>query len=161
MCAIVDVNVASEVFSPNPTQAGGAFFNWLNTRRGRLVTGGKQLEELEAASPGFREWASAAIGAGTMTLLNEDRVADRSAEIERETEHKSNDPHVLAIAQLSRARLLFTNDRDLQRDFKAKELIDNPRGRVYHTNTGPEVTAVHQRLLGNRTLCRRQRRQNG
>ena len=155
MCAIVDANVASEVFSPNPTQAGGAFFNWLNTRRGRLVTGGKQLEELEAASPGFREWASAAIGAGTMTLINEALVAQRSDEIERDRKHKSDDPHVLAIAQIGGARLLFTNDIDLQADFNAKDLIDNPRGRVYHTNIGKEVTATHQRLLRNRALCRR------
>ena len=155
MCAIVDANVATEVFGTNPTPAGDQFFQWLNARHGRLVTGGDQLRELEAASAGFRAWASAAVRAGAMTLLNEDRVADRSAEIERETDHKSNDPHVLAIAQLSRARLLFTNDRDLQRDFKAKELIDNPRGRVYHTNTGPGFTDTHRTLLGKRALCRR------
>ena len=155
MCAIVDADVASQVFSANPTPAGGAFFDWLNTRRGRLMTGGKQLTELENGSPGFREWAHAAIGAGAMSVLPKALVAQKSDEIEREKQHKSNDPHVLAVAQLSGARLLFTNDNYLQRDFKAKKLIDNPRGRVYHTNTGPEFTATHRRLLGNRTLCRR------
>ena len=153
MCAIVDANVAAEVFGANPTPAGTEFLDWLN-KRGQLVTGGKQLEELQTASAGFREWASAAILAGRMAQIEDARVAARSNQIEGQKEHKSDDPHVLAVAQLSGARLLFTNDQDLQDDFKTKTLIDNPRGRIYHTNTSQEISTTHRRLLGNRALCR-------
>ena len=36
MCAIVDANVAHEVFSSDRPEAGVKFFNWIKTR-GRLV----------------------------------------------------------------------------------------------------------------------------
>ena len=46
MCAIVDTNVAYEVFDPNPErpEAGIHFFNWLTSPRGQLVVGGDLLE---------------------------------------------------------------------------------------------------------------------
>ena len=159
MCAIVDANVASEVFGPNPTPAGAEFFHWIERGSVQLVIGGELLRELEKASPRFREWASAAILAGAARRLNDDEVDARSNHIRQSNRHskmlRSNDPHVLAVAQLSGARLLFTNDDDLQRDFKTKEHIDNPRGRIYHTRRSKEVTATHKRLLCDRTLCQR------
>ena len=50
VCAIVDANVAHEVFGPNPAPAGDGFFQWVMRGRGRLVAGGKALEELERSS---------------------------------------------------------------------------------------------------------------
>ena len=47
MCAIVDANVVSEVFGSNLSPAGEKFFDWLNKGSGRLVVGGKLLEELK------------------------------------------------------------------------------------------------------------------
>ena len=47
MCAIVDANVAGEVFGEGVSPAGRKFFNWLNGGSGRLVVGGKLLQELE------------------------------------------------------------------------------------------------------------------
>ena len=47
MCAIVDANVVSEVFGSNLPPAGEKFFDWLNKGSGRLIVGGKLLEELE------------------------------------------------------------------------------------------------------------------
>ena len=56
MCAIIDANVVHEVFAPNLPPAGKRFFAWLNKGSGRLVVGGKLLEELERHSD-FRQWA--------------------------------------------------------------------------------------------------------
>ena len=117
MCAIVDAQVAHEVFGDHPSPAGRKFYQWLHKGRGRLVTGGKLLQELETGSPGFRLWARQAGLAGLVTVVNQGKVEERATEIEREAEHASNDPHVLALAQVSGARLLFTNDRPLQKDF--------------------------------------------
>ena len=44
---------------------------------------------------------------------------------------RSNDPHILALARASGARLLYTGDQDLIADFKDKHFIDNPRGKIY------------------------------
>lgn len=155
---IVDANVASEVFGENDSPAVREFYNWLNAGRGQLVVGGKLLEELEATRH-FRAWARAATLAGRMTTLDADAVDERTGEIEREARHLSNDPHVLAVAQIGRARLLFTNDELLQKDFQDRALISNPRGRIYHTrdirqpNDNKQFSRAHKRLLS-RNVCR-------
>ena len=164
MCAIVDAQVAHEVFGEAPSPAGREFYRWLHKGRGHLVTGGKLQEELEGGSPGFRKWAREAGLAGLMTVVNKAKVEERTIELERDAKHTSNDPHVLAVAQMSGARLLFTNDRRLEEDFGNKLLIDGPRGCVYHTrdiaipDDNKQFKRAHKRLLSNRRLCRTQRR---
>lgn len=158
MCAIVDANVASEVFGSSPQPAGEKFFVWLNKGSARLVVGGKLLEELEVASPGFRDWASQVLRSGKMRIVNKSKVSARTERIEHESRHKSNDAHVLALAQVSGARLLYTNDEDLQKDFRNRSLIDNPPGKIYSTderrNPHKEFRSAHKKLLGRGDLCR-------
>lgn len=154
MCAIVNANVANEVFGPNPTPAGERFFNWINKGSNRLVVGGKLLSELETGSPLFRNWASEVARSGNMKILNEGRILEMTDQIEQERRHTSDDPHVLAVARLSGARLLYSNDADLQRDFKNKRLIDDPRGKVYSTTReNKDFTITHRRLLRRKDLC--------
>ena len=153
MCAIVDANVAHEVFGPNPPPAGDGFFQWIMNGRGHLVAGGKLLEELERSSGEFRQWASQAVQAGTMTIVGEDELETRTRQVEANGEHQSDDPHVLALAQVSGARLLYSNDADLQGDFTNRQLIDNPRGRVYSTRVNKSFTPRRRRLLQRRDLC--------
>ena len=159
MCAIVDANVAHEVFGSKPSEAGDEFFSWINRGSGRLVAGGKLLEELDAGSPGFRDWASQAANSGKLRTLKEGEVSARTKRIEHERRHGSNDAHILAVAQISGARLLYTNDEDLQKDFRDRKLINNPPGKIYSTdkdsNPDKEFTSAHRRLLGRKDLCRR------
>ena len=153
MCAIVDANVAHEVFGLNPKPAGDKFFEWINKGTRRLVAGGKQLDELEAGSDGFRQWASQAISAGKMRIVDCDQVHRRTEQIQAQASYESNDPHLLALAQISGSRLLYSNDRDLQVDFGKKVLIDNPRGKIYTTLKTKNFTSTHRRLLQQRDLC--------
>ena len=67
---------------------------------------------------------------------------------------ESDDPHIIALAQISGARLLYTNDLALQRDFRKRDLIADPRGKVYSTHRRDDYTEAHRKLLSNRTLCR-------
>ena len=134
MCAIVDANVVHEVFGSNLPVSGRCNSSiGLKKVVNGLVVGGKQLEELEQGSEGFREWASEAADAGKMRVVNKNEIDARTREIENEGEYKSDDPHILALAQVSGARLLYSNDGDLQEDFGNKSLIDQPRGKVYST----------------------------
>ena len=67
---------------------------------------------------------------------------------------KSDDPHIIALAQVSGARLLYSNDKSLQQDFKNKDLINNPRGKVYITNEcRGNFSSGHKKLLVRRDLC--------
>ena len=152
MCAIVDANVAGEVFGSSPQPAAKRFFDWVNKGSGRLVAGGKLLRELELSS-GFSVWAAAALRAGKMRIVNEGKVIGRTEELIEEGRCRSNDPHVLALAQISGARLLYSNDKDLQQDFKDSRLI-HPEGYVYSTLKGKKLTSTHKRHLGRRDLCR-------
>ena len=156
MCAIVDANVVHEVFGSNLRPAGEKFFEWIETGSERLVVGGKLLEELEASSAGFREWASEAADAGKMRVVNKNEVDARTREIENEGGYESDDPHVIALARVSGARLLYSNDGNLQEDFKNKNLIDGPRGKVYSTRESKNFQPAHRRLLADRSLCRPQ-----
>ena len=154
MCAIVDANVVSEVFGSNPPSAGEKFFDWLNQGSGRLIVGGKLLEELEQGSADFRRWGREAQLAGKMRIVNKSEVDARTEQLQSETVIRSNDSHVIALAQVSGARLLYSNDGNLQQDFKNKSLIDDPRGKVYSTSGDGSFLPRHDRLLKNKKLCR-------
>ena len=101
-----------------------------------------------------QKWAQQALLSGKMKVEDEVRVNQRTAELENEGNMSSDDPHVIALAQISGARLLYSNDRDLQEDFKRKVLIDSPRGKVYSTLVSPRFANAHRQLLANRRLCR-------
>ena len=151
MCAIIDANVVGEIFGPKPTPAGKKFLDWITNPKGRrrLICGGKLLKELEGSSPGFREWARVALNAGRMENINEEEVETRTMQLRKESNYLSNDPHILALAQLSRARLLYSNDKDLREDFQTKALID-PVGSLYSTLTRKKD---RQKLLDKKGLC--------
>ncbi len=133
MCAILDVNVVNEVFVVDGSDAGRQFFKWINQGRGRLVLGGKLTYELTKASEIFRKWAKTARLSGKIRIVLDDVVNQRESHLTNEGQCQSNDPHVIALAQVSGARLLYTNDKTLQQDFKRKDMIDTLVGRYIQT----------------------------
>jgi len=153
VCAILDANRTYEVFGDRQTEAGAAFFHWVNRGRGRLCVGGQLTAEL-GRDGRFREWALQARLSGRLHLSDADTVARATITFSADARVRSNDPHVLALAIVSGARLLFTNDAALQRDFRDSRLIPRPHGKVYSTS-GPrgahpepgKLTRVHKRLL--------------
>ena len=88
-----------------------------------------------------------------MTIIGETELDSRTEQVEASGGYQSDDPHVLALAQASGARLLYSNDGPLQDDFRNRRLIDNPRGSVYSTQVNKQFTRVHRRLLQRRDLC--------
>ena len=158
MCAIVDADVCAQMFGEEESSAGLAFFKWVNTGSGRLVAGGKLLKELKRQND-FSAWAREAIQAGRLRILHAETV-EKQTERNREfrspidgSRLKSNDPHVLAVAQVSGARLLFSNDTRLHKDFLNRHLIDGPKGRVYSTVRTKNFAKSHRDLLKRRDLC--------
>lgn len=154
MCAIVDANAAHLVFGSNPSAAGRALRDQLDSGKGRLVSGGKHLEELQGSGDGFREWASQAVQSGVLEILNEQVATARTEELRDSANLESDDPHVIALAQLSRARLLFTNDQPLIHDFKKKAIVDEPRGKVVPEPESRRLSKSQRRLIARKDLCR-------
>ena len=153
MCAIVDANVVHEVFGSNRPQAGVKFLEWLDAGKGLLVVGGKPLRELRDSSEGFRSWALQAQLAGRMRIENEHKVNAKAVALLAEGRCRSNDQYILGLAQVSGARLLYSNDRILQQDFKDNRIINSPRGRVYSTLKNKDFESGHKRLLSRHDLC--------
>ena len=58
---------------------------------------------------------------------------------------RSNDLHVVALARLSGARVLCTNDHDLEIDFTNRQLVPAPKGKIYK-NANHKAILIHNRL---------------
>lgn len=72
-------------------------------------------------------------------------VATETTKLKQSGLCKSDDAHILALARISRARILYSYDRALHRDFKNRALI-HPKGQIYQT-------AAHVSLLDNAPSC--------
>lgn len=154
MCAIIDNNVRHEAFGePEVQTAAGKFFiDWVNSGRGKLVVGGKLYAEL-AGYRNFNQWFRQALRLGNAISIDDSTVAAETDALASRSICKSNDAHVLALARVSGARLLFTNDQDLQDAFSNREIIRDPRGRVYTTRSHQNISRSHRNLLNRADLC--------
>ena len=141
------------MFGNDPPEAAKYFLNWLNNANGAtLVIGGKLREEL-CANQKFLTWLRNALLRGRALSFNDEKVNAEAESLRERRICRSNDPHVLALARISGARLLYTKDIKLEADFKDREIIDGVRGRVYTTRRYPHVTDTHKKLLRRRDLC--------
>ena len=153
MCAILDADVAHQVFGEARPPAGEAFFDWINSGGMRLVVGGKLLEELDHDSR-FRVWRQQAVQAGRVRIMPMDRIEASMADLRNQGACQSNDVHVIALAQVSGARLLYSNDLSLHQDFGDRQLINRPRGKIYSTHRSGQLQDSYRRLLRRNDLCR-------
>lgn len=130
MCIIVDTNKLGIFFS-RPTEPNVApIHDWLRRGNGRLVysDGGKFASEVGGRLRlRLREYSRS----GIARLVPSEAFRDDERWLQRRTELVSDDPHVLALSRRSGVRLLYTGDRKLMRDFRNKQFIDEPRGKVY------------------------------
>ena len=153
MCAIIDANVVAEVFGSSRPPAEAKFFDWLHDGKTILVVGGRLLRELSDASNNFTRWAQVVQHSKHMRIVDDAKVNDKTKQLLADRSCKSDDEHIIALAQLGGARLLYSNDGDLHQDFDDKSLIDSPRGKVYSTLRNKNFTRRHRDLLRRRDLC--------
>ena len=58
---------------------------------------------------------------------------------------RSDDPHVIALALVSGARLLVSADVDLVADFKDRAIVNAPRGKVYNLKSANRLVSRYGR----------------
>ena len=153
MCAILDANVVGEVFQGDQERAGGKFLDWVINGRGHLVAGGELLAELRKGLASFKQWERELMRSGKLRVVRANQVDGRAGELRSENRCVSDDTHIIALAQVSGARLLYSNDKDLHQDFTYPILIKKPRGKVYSTVTSKDYLESHRQLLNRRDLC--------
>ena len=151
MCAILDANLVGEVFKTAPDPAAGQFLSWMYSRRCRIVIGGRLRYELEQ-SDAFVEWANDAILDGRLRSEDDAAVDDLTKKLADGDVCQSDDEHVVALATVSGARLLFTRDADLRADFRNDSLV-RPRGRLLPLGDSRNARQARQRLFDEPDLC--------
>ena len=155
MCAILDSNVKGELTAPSG-EAGAAFYDWLVSGQGKIVVGGtKTRTELYVHPVGRDRRLIAELRRAAAIIETDDAAVDSATRaLCRQETCRSDDQHIIALAQISGARLLYSNEPKLHIDFKNKDLIDKPRGKVYTTLRGKAFKATHRDLLRDPDLCR-------
>ena len=152
MCAIIDNDVSHQVFGTNPTGPGLFFRDWLGRSNGGIIVAGGRLFRELVQNPNFRSFFEARQQAGRAIRVP-DSVVDAAEDELQSVDTRSNDKHVLALARVSGARLLFTNDRALQADFRNSRIVPGTRGRIYTTVQHTDVRRTHRDLLRRTDLC--------
>ena len=129
MCLIVDANLCSVVFKKTSDTSYKKLQEIILSNRLTLIHGGKLTQEYGKA--GVLNVIAALAQSGRAFKVSDALIDEQLAQIKNRC--TSNDDHVIALARADRrrARLLCTNDRALQNDFKNKLLVDNPRGSIY------------------------------
>jgi hypothetical protein len=146
MCIIVDTNVAARVLI-NATDTDFALLHkelFGSRRRVILHYGGSKF--LREMKHNANVWKLLLIldQAGRAQSARDDVVDAEQAVVEELGHCTSDDPHILALARVTGARLLATMDGDLTTDFKNPSIVNKPRGKVY-------TRTAHENLV--RTSC--------
>jgi predicted nucleic acid-binding protein len=142
MCIIIDANVASEIVEPSSEDAGPVIAS-ISSGRLKVISGHKMKEELLNCK--FRRLYKVLLQAGRLVEFADNAIDDELDAIEP-ARLQSNDAHIIALARVSGARVLFSKDQNLHQDFTNPLLLSNPRGKVYQCRE-------HEHLLNNRRAC--------
>jgi len=142
VCLIVDANVRNLL-----SDRDSLVNKWPSGERGnpKLVAAGKLREEL-ANKDEIRKWLVALERAGRLRSADATSLAREESRLRRSGSCISNDHHVLALAIVSGARTLATDDAELISDFKNRAII-TPKGSIYRDIPG------HRRLLCHTASC--------
>lgn len=138
MCLIIDANCISEFLGNSP--AAKPVAQWLMKRTSKLALGGSKL------SGEYRKCGRILLilkelqARGQIHKCSDDLVDMKEAEIDGNI--KSDDPHIIAIAILSGARLLYSHDQLLHMDFSRLA----PKGKIYQSEN-------HAHLLQSAPCC--------
>lgn len=103
---------------------------WVDGGAGNLVytTGGKFDREM---TDKVLDWLSEREKAGRAKLIPAASIQGEVRRLESWNRLRSDDAHVLALARVSGARLLYTGDKALMDDFRDPEIVPRPRGKIY------------------------------
>ena len=130
MCIIVDANKLGNFLAEPANDDAAPIREWLDRGEGSIFysTGGKFTKEIgKEAKIRLQNYSRN----GKAKLFPASKFEQDLRDLQAQGGLRSNDPHILALARASGARLLYTGDQDLIEDFKNKRFIDQPRGKIY------------------------------
>lgn len=145
MCLIIDANCAVEALCPSPSAEFAPVMEAIHSKGVKMVMGGAKLRgEYEKLSKVWR-YIKMLDQAGRVRVVKDADVDTLEAQLQASGVLASDDPHIIALAQVAGVRLLCSKDQNLHLDFVSQAIINKPRGKIYQ-NSG------HAALL--RNCCR-------
>lgn len=141
MPIIIDANRASDFSAPAKNHAP-EIYKAVVRGGARVAIGGLLLRELNQGGLGaiLIEWTRA----GFVISVPDEAIAAAEKNIPI---HKSDDPHVLALAIASKTRLVYTNDQDLVKDVKNKSILPSG-GKIIRVETPAKIVRTLIRNFG-------------
>jgi hypothetical protein len=133
MCVIIDADVASILCKVPPSPDLNQIIYWVECQDGKIVYGGKLKTELylmKDVRRRFQGWWRA----GKALENNDPRMEEEERKLMESGLCSSKDHHVLALAIVTRVRLLCSHDKNLHSDFTNPAIINDPRGHVYQNH---------------------------
>lgn len=134
MPLIIDANRACDFKAPASNHAP-EIVKKVTENKIAVAVGGKLLREL--ALTHIRDLLVEWRRSGRLKTFPDSDV-DKEEEQFKKRKLKSDDPHILALAVVSGARLLYTEDNLLIKDFKNKDFL-NPKGKIISPTTTKKV----------------------
>ncbi len=130
MCIIIDADRIDRFFAAPLLEEVKPIHKWIGTKDGIIAysTYGKLRDELTGPKKAkFQEMSRS----GRAVLIDPEKIGLEQERLERIGNYRSNDVHILALANVSGARVLYTGDDALMDDFRNGRIINNPRGKIY------------------------------
>lgn len=152
MCLIVDASVATLVFSPQPHEDFAPVWQALSTSRAVAVYGGKLTEEY-GKLPTVLRLLVELDRRGAVRKVSDRDVEAAAGRFSRRS-LRSDDAHILGLAEVARVRLLCSHDKELHADFTDPALLQ-PQGSVYQNTGHSHLIRKHCAKSANRARPRR------
>jgi hypothetical protein len=133
MCLIVDNNVAADFFTGSNTE----FLPLFEAVKGSgcCVVYGGHLKREYFRSPKVRAALRLLDQAGKARVVPDTEVDQATETLIQAGTCLSDDPHVIALAQVTNSRLLCSLDQALHTDFTDGAILHSPRGKVYQNSS--------------------------
>ena len=127
MCAILDANMFGSFLAKN-NEDMLPVRKWIEENRGKLAYSPTDTfaTELEKA-PNMKNLIYRYKQLGKLTDTPKEEVEKKAKELKGLI--KSNDPYIIALAQVASVKLLISNDQALLDDFKNSDFIE--QGKIY------------------------------
>ena len=109
MCLIIDANAASEVAATPSTKAAKPILQWMRKPKGQLAVGGHLTEELRKTP--FLILLTEMFRSGMVVTYSRAAIEAAQSALAARKICVSDDLHILALAQVSGARVIFSRDK--------------------------------------------------
>ncbi len=143
MCLIVDANVVSLVFPPSTDADFQPVWDALHSKNAVAVYGGQLAREYLQVTR-LRSLFAELDREGVLRRFPDADVETKTEEIKKLGQCASDDEHIIALAFVSRVRLLCSRDQRLHADFTNPKIL-KPQGSVYQRKSHRHLIREHCR----------------